>query len=227
LRDPDRERLGLDDALRPLVNEQPVEGALALLDGDVLTIGQARFAVRIERPGSPTMPPDRQIIERPSNTTLARFADGPTELALGPREAMLALLRVAAESGRESSNFEVLDVLRQFQSDTATLLEAQIERIEKLHHEIATLRDEMHGPRGPIQPPAPPLRLDLSPPPAPSGESAGWLLDRLNTLETESRSTWKDLVGRIASTVVPRPASTSTGQTLASTRPESPTDDPS
>ena len=70
LRHPDRERLGFEDALRlasewassayvidllgrrTLVNERAVEGASVLLDGDVLTVGQARFAVKLETPQS-------------------------------------------------------------------------------------------------------------------------------------------------------------------------------
>jgi pSer/pThr/pTyr-binding forkhead associated (FHA) protein len=198
---------------RTLVNEQPVEGASMLLDGDVLTVGQARFTIRVE--------------PRSSSTTLARFDDvftpsyeNSNELALGPRETMLAMLMGAADSGRDSSNLAVLDVLRQFQSDTATLLEAQIERIETLNREITLLRDEVRGRRGPIEPPAAPLRIDLTPPPqATTDESASWLLDRLNTLETESRSTWKDLLGRVTSAVVSRPTPPPTGQSLAPIRP--------
>jgi pSer/pThr/pTyr-binding forkhead associated (FHA) protein len=220
---------------RTLVNERPIEGASALLDGDVLSIGQARFGVRIQRPSElssrPIHDPRPETIEPGSPVVLSRLADayqGSQELALGPRETMLALLLGAAESGRDSSRHEVLDVLRQFQADTATLLEAQIERIETLNREIASLRNEIRGPRGPLEPLAPPLRLDLkSPQPATTDESATWLLDRLNTLETESRSTWKDLLGRIASSVIPRSAPSPSGQSLASTRPEPSTDDPS
>jgi pSer/pThr/pTyr-binding forkhead associated (FHA) protein len=220
---------------RTLVNERPVEGASALLDGDVLSIGQARFGVRVRRPSEsnprPIPDPRPDTIEPGSPVVLSRLADayqGSQELAIGPRETMLALLLGAAESGRDSSRHEVLEVLRQFQSDTATLLEAQIERIETLNREIASLRNELRGSRGPLEPPATPLRLDLkSPQPATTDESATWLLDRLNTLETESRSTWKDLLGRITSAVVPRPAPTPPGQSLAPTRPEPSTGDPS
>jgi hypothetical protein len=219
---------------RTLVNERPVEGASALLDGDVLTLGQARFGVRVERPSLTSTSTSIQIhqpdaINPGAPVVLSRLANayqGSQELALNPRETMLAMLLGAAESGRDSSSHEVLDVLRQFQSDTATLLEAQIERIEALNREIASLRNEVQGIRGPLGPPAPPLRLDLKPlEPAPSDESASWLLDRLNTLETESRSTWKDLLGRIASTVIPRSAPTPPGQSLASTRPEPSSDE--
>jgi len=85
-----------------------------------------------------------------------------------------------------------------------------------MNREIAMLREEVREHLGPPPEPAEPLRLDLIPSPtAPSGKPASWLLDRLNTLETESRSTWKDLLGRIASTVSPR----SPAQSLVSTRP--------
>ena len=203
---------------RTLVNERAVEGASGLLEGDVLTIGQARFSVRLDPAPSPS------IGSAPS-TTLARVDRahrGPAclggEPAPGPQGALVAMLLDAVESGRDASRFEVLDVLRQFQADTATLLETQIDRIEALNREIASLREEVQGRRGPLRPPAEPLRLDLTPPPmTPPGESATWILDRLNTLETESRSTWKDLLGRIASTVGARTTSTP-GQSLASTR---------
>jgi pSer/pThr/pTyr-binding forkhead associated (FHA) protein len=202
---------------RTLVNDRPVEGASMLLDGDVLTVGQARFLVKLDPPTIPEM-------SKSPATSLARYAgkDGTrpsTELALSPRDSMIAMILDAAEPSRETSSRQVLEVLRQFQSDTATLLEAQLERIDALNREIASLRDEVRGPRGPVVPPAPPLRLDLTPPPmATTDESASWLLDRLNTLETESRSTWKDLLGKIASTVSPR-TDPSPGQSLASTRP--------
>jgi pSer/pThr/pTyr-binding forkhead associated (FHA) protein len=210
---------------RTLINEQPVEGSSALLDGDILTIGRARFTVRIDPAQLPPSP-------APS-TMLARLADayqGSAELSIdstpGPQGAAVALLLNAVESGRDSSRFEVLDALRQFQADTATLLEAQIDRIEVLNREIASLRDEIRGHRGPPRPPAEPFRIDLSrPPTTPPGESASWLLDRLNTLETESRSTWKDLFGRITSSIGPRTNQSSGRRTLTSTTPKPHFDD--
>jgi hypothetical protein len=210
---------------RTLVNERPVEGASALLDGDVLTVGQARFAVRVDPP-APPMTSTSSDPTVSASTTLVRAGEGPGGLALGPREAMLALLLNAVDPTRKSASVEVLDTLRRFQADTATLFEAQIDRIESLNREIASLRDEVRGRRGPLEEPAPPLRLDLTPPPSTgSDESATWLLDRLNTLEAESRSTWKDLLGRIASTVVPKVAPTP-GRSLAPTRSDPHSDDP-
>ena len=96
---------------RTLLNDRPVEGASVLLDGDILTIGQACFAVRLEPPSPPR-----------SVTAVEPASAGSTELALGPREALLTLLRNAADPTGSPASFEILDTLRQFQADTATLL---------------------------------------------------------------------------------------------------------
>ena len=213
---------------RTLVNERAVDGASALLDGDVLTVGQARFSVRLDPPASDSRPHPDPIIgsdrdrDQPStSTTLARRSDALEGPAGGPREALIAMLLDGLQPGLDAANLEVLDVLRRFQADTATLLEAQIDRIESLNREIATLREEVRGRQGAPEPPAEPLRLDLTPPrPSPSGESATWLITRLSTLETESRSAWKDLLNRVATAAVgPRAAPGSRGRALASTRP--------
>jgi FHA domain len=195
---------------RTLINDRNVEGASMLLDGDVLSIGSARFAVRIEASALP-----RISIPGPKAAT-------STELALNPRETVLARILETADPDLGESTHQILDVLRQFQADTATLLEAQIERIEMLNREIASLREEVKGAQGPTTPPAAPLRLDLKPPAqATTDESATWLLDRLSTLETESRSTWKDLLGRISSTVNPGSVA-EPGRILAPTHPGTP-----
>jgi pSer/pThr/pTyr-binding forkhead associated (FHA) protein len=184
---------------KTLIDDQPVEGASMLLDGDLLTIGRKRFLIKIHGCNLP-------VLSKPSMT----------ELALNPRDALVSLILNAPDP----SSHQVIEILRQFQSETATLMEAQLERIDALNREIASLRDEVRGDRTPVDPPAAPLRLDLSPPPiASTDESASWLIDRLNTLETESRSTWRDLLGKIASTVSPGP-NPSTGQSLAPTRPK-------
>jgi pSer/pThr/pTyr-binding forkhead associated (FHA) protein len=204
---------------RTLLNDRNVEGASMLLDGDILTVGQARFLVKVDAPKLREMSNSSshsQSIVKFSRDDLVLSPDLPSRVgSTDRRTAMLAMLLDAADPDREESRREILELLHEFRSDTATLLEAQMERIEALNREIASLRDELQGPRGPITPPAPPLRLDLTPPPmATTDDSASWLLDRLNNLETESRSTWKDLIGRITSTSAPRP-----GQSLAPTRP--------
>ena len=168
---------------RTMLNGRDVEGASTLADGDVLTVGQARFTVRIE-------PVHDRTLSR--THALAIRHESP---ARHHQEMMLAGI---LEAARDSTRSEVLDVLRRFQADTAMLLEAQIDRIEAMNREILLLRQEVQGRLGPPEEPAEPLRLDLTPPPDdPSDRSATWLLDRLNTLEAEGRSSWKNLLGRL------------------------------
>lgn len=183
-----------------LLNGRPVEGASPLLDGDVLALGRARFAVRVGPPrGRPQAPPpDLRPTTRP---------DEPATPDGDPRSALLALL--PGRDGRPDgvSHGEALEVLRHFLTDAAALFEAQVGRIEGLGREIASLRAELRGRGGPPDLATGPPRLDLPPrSPSESTESAAWLLDRIQGLETESRSTWIDLIGRVASTVRPRAA---------------------
>jgi len=195
---------------RTLLNDRPVAGASALLDGDVLTVGQARFGIGIGPPARP----------RPARAAGAEIAirspgtDLPARLAAdAPPGALMARLIGVAPRDAGATRSEILDAIRRLRSDTETLLDDQIDRIEWLDREIADLRAEVRGRRGALPPPAP-IRLDLHdlPPRVPSAESAAWLLERLNGLEAETRSTWKGLLGRIASAVHHRvPSETPTG----------------
>ena len=101
------------------------------------------------------------------------------------------------------------EVLRQIQQDNATLLDAHLARIESIDHEIAALRAELERrdarPRPAAAPPTPPPAPDRPPePPADRGPPRGeappttWLLERVNQLEDENRSAWKDLLGRLS-----------------------------
>jgi len=203
---------------RTLLNDRPVDGASALLDGDVLTVGQARFGIRIGPP-DPSRPIRRggtglalrQAAGLPP-ARLARPVPGPAastpDLPRGtPQADLMEWLIGAIMQGADSSRAEVLEAVRRLHLDTSALLETQIDRIESLNRELATLRAEVRGHRGPPLPAAAPLRLDLGDASSrvPSAESATWLLDRLNGLEVDGRSSWKDLLGRIVAAVHPRP----------------------
>lgn len=172
-----------------LVNGRPVPGASALIDGDVLTIGEARFAVRI----GPT-PPD---VAGPPPT-------GPAGIA---RSDLPATADGTAAGARELGRSEVLGLLRRFQVEAAALLGAQADRIEALDREVAALRDEIRGRTAPPDGALAPLRIGPPPrTPAESAESAAWILDRLGVLDDAGRPGWKDLLRRIAATVAPGPA---------------------
>jgi len=214
---------------RVRINDQPVHGSSPLLDGDILTIGEVRFAVTTR--SKELLPEDDNIFIYNNNNNELIYAsrenriqelaihDSDRVVGLNSQGALVAMLLEALGRGRESTGSEVLEVLRQFQADTATLFEAQIGRIETMNQEISRLREEIRGHLGPPPEPAVPLQLDLVPPPvATSAAPADWLLDRLNTLETETRSSWKDLLGRITATISPK-QSAQTSKSLRLTDP--------
>jgi pSer/pThr/pTyr-binding forkhead associated (FHA) protein len=175
------------------LNDEPVLEAATLADGDVLTVGHARFAVRLEGPTTSRLP---AVIPR----------DG-REVATDQRGAMVAMIVEAIGGGRNTSSDEIVGMLREFQGDVADLLEVQYRRIEALNSEVAALRDELRGHLGPPPEPAEPLRIDLTPTQlGTSSTSASWLLARLDALETEGRSARKGLLARLASAVTPRSA---------------------
>ena len=167
-------------------------------DGAILTVGQARFTSGSSRLGARPAPDDRPDRREPQDLTSGL----PAELAGNPQAALLALMLTGASREPGEPQAQVLETLRMFQSDAATLFEAQLDRIEALGREIATLRDEIRG--SPPRRTGPPSRSGSTSPPAsrpirsnpPPGSSS-----RLNGLESESRSTWKDLIARIASSV--------------------------
>jgi pSer/pThr/pTyr-binding forkhead associated (FHA) protein len=176
---------------RTLLNDRPVEGASALADGDILTIGQARFTVRLDVSARSTLPATR---------------DAGRGLADDPRGAVVALLVEALGASQDDSTKEIMNTLRQFRADMAGLLESQINRIDTLNREVASLREELQGQLGPLPEPAEPLQLNLKTSPSgPPGESASWLLNRLDDLEAQGRSERKGLLARIASAVTPGP----------------------
>jgi len=91
--------------------------------------------------------------------------------------------------------------LRQIRQDSAEVLTAHLQRLEGIDRELAVLRAEIG--RRDVKPPplATPLRIARPSPDAPTSDpqtSTTWLINRVNQLEDENRSAWKDLFGRIA-----------------------------
>ncbi len=141
----------------------------------------------------------------------------PINPDLVPVEAQTALLAWMmgtiqggqVEALRRQGEFQqaMTEVLRQMQQENATLLNTQLQRIEGFHEEISALRAEIERRNGRNSPPplpdVAPLRISR-PAPEPEGPpnvtkaSTTWLLDRVNQLEDENRSAWKDLLGRLS-----------------------------
>lgn len=208
------------------VEDRLVRGVAALHDGDLITLGSARFHARVTPPRRA-----REVVHLPeviprgeAAAVLARFQQ-PGSLANFPpalntdvvpaeaQHALLGWLMGAIQAGqgevlRRQGEYHLAmtQVLRQMQTDNATVLEAHLRRIENNDQEIIALRSELerrnNGPSFPPLPDVEPLKIqrpdaDAADGKAPTTASTSWLLDRVNHLEEENRSAFKDLVGRI------------------------------
>ena len=170
------------------VNGRPVEGSARLDDGDTLRVGLAQFAIGIESIAASGLP---ARIDDATMPAVAMPEATPPALPGPPSEPDLA---------------DILAFLRQFQGDAATLIEGQFDQIDSLRRELSALRDDL---RADSPPPEVHLPFDLEVPSTrpdhAADGSAAWMLDRINGLEPGSRSRWRDLLGRIAAAITPRP----------------------
>jgi pSer/pThr/pTyr-binding forkhead associated (FHA) protein len=206
------------------VEDRPVRGAVALHDADLITLGSTQFTIRIKPPARPSTTQPEVIPRHQSAGPLARITDPPHPLAAAfptlsleilPAEsqgALLAWMLGAIQGGqgeilRRQGEFQtaVTRALRQMQQDNAALLGAQLDRIENIDHELAALRAEIerrNTTRPPQFPRVEPLRIARPPQtsdaPPESRAPTTWLLKRVNQLENENRSAWKDLLGRLS-----------------------------
>lgn len=165
-----------------------------------------------------TNPAGEPVLAWPTELLPAELPPMPPGLV--PAEAQGALLAWMmgviqagqAELARRQDDFQrdILQALRRLQAENAALLHRQSEKTETLHHELSELRDEIRrrfgpstGPNSAAVPPRPPvvapLRLPTNPEPAPAdpNTAATWLLERVNRIDQESRSSWRDFLGRL------------------------------
>ena len=111
------------------------------------------------------------------------------------------------EALRRQGEFQhaLTDMVQRICLDNAEVLQDHLRRMESINEELSALRDEIRrrlGPTAPPPPPAapppPPLRIaSVEPQSADGGQSTSWLIDRVQRLEEENRSTWRDLIGRL------------------------------
>lgn len=210
------------------INDRPLRGATPLRDGDALMIGSERYEVRLEPAWArrhaaalqPIAGPDASTSQAVAVPATLELPPLPAGVAPEGQAALMAWMMDVVQSSqaeilRQQAEFQrsLLQVVRQIHLDNTALLSKHIERVEALHREIAGLRDEIHrrfGPAAtppppratppslPAAPQAPPLRVSPLAPSTDSGTATRWLLDRVSRLEQESRSTWRDLMGRLS-----------------------------
>ncbi len=183
------------------VEDRPVRGASVLRDGDLITLGSTQFTARVETPNrAPSSALLPQVIpRRDAAALLSRFedpADGdgrqfgqfppntmpmPLNPDLVPAEAQNALLawmmgtiqggQVEVLRRQGEFHLAMTEALRQIQQDNATLLNAHLQRIEGIDHEISALRAELERRQRPRPRPPPdvvPLRIARPEPTDPS-----------------------------------------------------------
>ena len=196
------------------LNGTPFRGAGPLNDGDSLMVGSAKFEVRVE-PASGRWLAPRPAMPAVEVLPAVATPQGPPSDPFGwptmPPEAQGAVLawmmgQLQAQQGeamRRQAEFQaaLTGLVRQMQEDQATLLSRHMERTEEIHRELASLREELARHLAP--PPAlgapkpPPLRIVHAPPTQDPEAATSWLIGRIAQLEEESRSSWKDVLGRL------------------------------
>jgi pSer/pThr/pTyr-binding forkhead associated (FHA) protein len=216
------------------LNNTLLQGAVPLSHGDVLTIGSARFEVRVEAPGAqrPAVPALSRTAGPPAprpgpapvpslsgdwfgSEELATLAPPPGLLPAESQAAVLAwmmnvLQASQAEMLRRQDEFhrDITRLIGQMQRDNTALLSKHLERVEAINRELSGLREEIgrrfgsEAPpaRAPAPPPPPratPIPVPPPPPPIHPEAATNWLLSRVNQLEQENRSTWRDLLSRL------------------------------
>lgn len=203
------------------LNQRPLRGASTLNDGDSLMIGTTQFEVRVEPPwpvrttlATIRQSPPTEIapaLGGASGGSLDFPAPPPGMVAAEGQEAVLAWMMGVIQAGqaeilRQQAEFQrsMALAVRQIHQDNSTLLAKHLERVNAINRELVSLRDEVRNkftpantPFRPLLPPAAPLRIAPHSPPADSSAATSWLLDRVGSLERESRATWKDLLGRL------------------------------
>ena len=112
------------------------------------------------------------------------------------------------DSSRRQAEFqtELVRLVAEIHRDNHAVLNRHLERADAIHRELSEIREEMKrrfGDAGPGLPalsgPRPaPLKIAPAAPPDNPEAAANWLINRVNQLDQESRSSWKDLLGRLS-----------------------------
>lgn len=189
------------------LNDQPIPGAAPLTDGDFLTLGVARFRVRAHHAGDAA---DLPAVQRSQPSEVLPRAHAPIDSTALAALVMRLIHAGQVETFRRQDEFQInlVQMIQQMQHNNTTMLSEHLKRIEKVNLELAALKEEIARRLGPSPspgrpggaqlPPVAPLKINPVPsPPTDPGAATDWLLSRVSQLEEESRSSWKDLLGRL------------------------------
>ena len=209
-------------------NRRPIHGASVLHNGDILTVGSSEFTVLIEspRPSLSTLLVENEPEPIAPSKSLATIDHQsmlmPTNFQASPaatQEAFLGWLFGLFQAGQGELirrhgefQFAMSEAMQQMREENATMLQAHLEKIEHIQREILALRSEVErvdlkdAPKSLVETALPqlsPLKIPARPIAVDEGTAAAattaWLLERIGSLEDESRSSWRDLFSRIGS----------------------------
>ena len=192
-----------------LLNGRPFQGAGRLDDGDTIALGDTVFKVRVEL----ATPATFKAAEPPTADPFG-FAwptDIPPELQGTIMAWMLRMFQAQhGENARRQEDFQnnLVAVIQQIHHDNALMISKHLEKIEAINRELSSLGEEIRRQLGstpaaePSLPKPPPLNIKLDVPPSTTDPTAStaWLLNRVQRLEEENRSTWRDLLSRLSGT---------------------------
>ena len=115
------------------------------------------------------------------------------------------------EAIRRQADFqtELVRLVAEIHRDNHAVLNRHLERADAIHRELSELRDELKkrfGEQAPMPAPSPalaaprpnPLKITPTAPPQSPDAAANWLIARVNQLDQENRTSWKDLLGRLS-----------------------------
>ena len=172
------------------------------------------------RPASPTAaappapPPDSGEARAPWPTELVLPAGvppaAPRAVRIGHSQAavlawMMGVVQATqSEMMRQQHDFqlELIRAIRDLHDDSQTALHEHQDRVEQIHRELSSLREDirqrfggpMPAPAAPMLPKGPPIKIprgDPDAPPADPATATDWLLNRVNQLDEASRSSWQ------------------------------------
>jgi pSer/pThr/pTyr-binding forkhead associated (FHA) protein len=161
----------------------------------------------------------------PASLFLGGIPAPPNSLPAEAQNAALAWMMGALQAGQTEAlrrqgefHLALTRLVQQMQRDHANLLNEHLDRMERIDRELADLRGEIYRRFGSAEAataaaslqdtsatPSPeadvPPHLRIAPVPKPAdtdpAATATWLITRVNLLEEEQRSTWKDMVSRL------------------------------
>ncbi len=204
------------------LNRRPIRGASPLQNGDILTIGSSEFTVQIatQRPTLPALleKPAEPIELSVATTLLPRGHESmlmPGSFQASSSEAQQAFLAWLfglfqagqGEMLRRQEDFQaaMTGAIQEMREENTALLNEHLAKMEQIQAEIASLREIVQRMDEKNTTPALPKPAPIKIPARPVGPEDGnasaattaWLLNRISSLEDESRSSWRDLFSRL------------------------------